>query len=959
MNSCLSKGYEDVTSIPVLPANPTLEQLKAALKTKKPDCSALLANYQCGQNDIPSVPSGDIIQPNVGDEIAINSIAFEIVDLDGSGNGRGIVKVPMFNNAKFGVKFENIKVAKGGCVVSGQAILSDVDVALLSEEQRKKLAETYATFNKVLAIADSLAPEIAQTYNSVADFVEKFKQDISNYVGGAKDAIKMKQAFKAAEKYAKILMNDPDVSDSTRAELKAAYEAALETKDFFCSGKSCQEGKGTPENKKGGGPYFAFDDYEDPLPLCQQNKKKLDRSTNATKKAADEKADKKGKVETKPCDAISKPLNQLIVKTSSGNPLPFTAEILGSFAEFPKMCITERLKLINNFKKSAVGVPEGSENIIIEAIRTTPKTDIVLLFEGISPFLGEIYNSIDDKHFGIGKDNFTKLRVELTKLYNQVCDVQCIKKKGINKKNKSDNLIYGFRGGEFNNIGVSFTSGKITFSIAVQVLVGGLVKTISVKPTSALKPFEDVVNIVVVKNVKGIFGSIASEKIIPIPAYLLAWMVVKENVNTLTEVTEVTADLVSLAFGAGELKTAYGLYSATRNVKNLAKIGLAIAEVVPSGSRILLGTTGLREHILKTYGDDGKGILENYDLVVNSMDIVTGLDAAFSFCKLFRKNKAKLASDGKLTGDYDELAIQERKMEEACEQEGLCFVASTLVLTQTGKKPIEKVQKGEKVLAKDPLTGEIAYKTVLQTVQKNTLKLVRIVAGSDTIFATPTHPFYTNNGWTEAQDLRKGVKLTTANAEVATNQKTYLPRSEIEVDDVAEIDSTAKVYNFEVDDFHTYFVGNEEILVHNGEKCFDEIGSSLISFSNFRNDINKATKKFHELFFCVEYAAELKKLILKNGKLYDIKKAIHIKLKIPKDSYFSTDIISLNGKNISTNAYHEAFEIDGYIFDNINPAGIEKQTWLNGLERALKLPNGKLGTGNYKTFNLDEIIINF
>ena len=169
------KGYEDVTSIPVLPANPTLEQLKTGLKTKKTDCAALLVNYQCGQNDIPSVPSGDIIQPNVGDEIAINSIGFEVVELDGSGNGRGIVKVPMFQNAKFGVEFKGIKVAKGGCVVAGQAELSNVDVALLNEEQRKKLAETYEAFNKVLDVVDANAEGVAETFNSVWALMDGIK----------------------------------------------------------------------------------------------------------------------------------------------------------------------------------------------------------------------------------------------------------------------------------------------------------------------------------------------------------------------------------------------------------------------------------------------------------------------------------------------------------------------------------------------------------------------------------------------------------------------------------------------------------------------------------------------------------------------------------------------------------------------------------------------------------------
>jgi hypothetical protein len=168
-DSLKNTGLSKLGSLPVLSDKPSLAELKSALKTNKVDCSALLANYQCGQNEVISVPSGDIIQVKTGDEIAINSIAFEVVDLDGSGNGSGIVKVPMFNNAKFGVEFKGIKVAKGGCVVEGQAELSHVDFALLSEKQREKLAEVYKAFNLVLTIADSLAPQIAKGINDLND----------------------------------------------------------------------------------------------------------------------------------------------------------------------------------------------------------------------------------------------------------------------------------------------------------------------------------------------------------------------------------------------------------------------------------------------------------------------------------------------------------------------------------------------------------------------------------------------------------------------------------------------------------------------------------------------------------------------------------------------------------------------------------------------------------------------
>jgi tetratricopeptide (TPR) repeat protein len=276
----LPKGYEKLGSLPVLSDKPSIEDLKAALQTQKIDCASYLAGYSCGQHDAPAVPSGDIIQVKTGDEIAINSVGFEVVDLDASGNGKGIVKVSMFNNAKFGVEFKGIKVAKGGCVVAGEAILSNVDVALLSEEQRKKLAETYAAFNKVLDVADKYAEQIAETYNSLADFTRKVKTDVTNYVGSVKEAKKMKSHFKAAEKYAELILKNPNLSDSTKKKLQEAYDNALGTKEFFCNGKPCVEAR--QNEKKGGGPSVIS---EVVLSICEENKQKLASMTDIMDKA--------------------------------------------------------------------------------------------------------------------------------------------------------------------------------------------------------------------------------------------------------------------------------------------------------------------------------------------------------------------------------------------------------------------------------------------------------------------------------------------------------------------------------------------------------------------------------------------------------------------------------------------------------------------------------------------------
>ena len=266
----LPKGYEKLGSLPILSDKPSIEDLKAALQTQKIDCASYLAGYSCGQHDAPAVPSGDIIQVKTGDEIAINSVGFEVVELDGSGNGKGIVKVSMFNNAKFGVEFKGIKVAKGGCVVAGEAILSNVDMALLSEEQRKKLAETYATFTKVLAIADSLAPQIAETYNSIADLLKavraKAKIVIDKIAKNEKPSTKeLKDLAKLSETAINAKKKELEGLKKQAGADTSKYVASLGTwlvkqDNALACVKTLPSSEPDTKTKKGG-PFLEDDDY--------------------------------------------------------------------------------------------------------------------------------------------------------------------------------------------------------------------------------------------------------------------------------------------------------------------------------------------------------------------------------------------------------------------------------------------------------------------------------------------------------------------------------------------------------------------------------------------------------------------------------------------------------------------------------------------------------------------------
>ena len=136
----------------------------------------------------------------------------------------------------------------------------------------------------------------------------------------------------------------------------------------------------------------------------------------------------------------------------------------------------------------------------------------------------------------------------------------------------------------------------------------------------------------------------------------------------------------------------------------------------------------------------------------------------------------------------------------------ICFVAGTLVLTAIGHEAIEKIEAGDWVWATDPETGETELKQVVQTFRNETKELVHITVNGEEIVCTPTHPFYVpQKGWTEAIQLRAGDRLQLLNGE-------YIVVEQVQHE---LLESPETTYNFEVEDFHTYYVGEEPVLVHN------------------------------------------------------------------------------------------------------------------------------------------------
>ncbi|WP_289140972.1 polymorphic toxin-type HINT domain-containing protein [uncultured Brevibacillus sp.] len=133
-----------------------------------------------------------------------------------------------------------------------------------------------------------------------------------------------------------------------------------------------------------------------------------------------------------------------------------------------------------------------------------------------------------------------------------------------------------------------------------------------------------------------------------------------------------------------------------------------------------------------------------------------------------------------------------------------CFSAGTKVKTDEGEKPIEEIEVGDKVLAKSDETGEVAYKEVVGLFQKQADEIYYVHIGDEIIEVTGEHPFWLDGkGWTFVKDLKAGDLLVSSDG------------SKLAIDKIEKEPREATVYNFEVEDFHSYFVSNLGIWVHN------------------------------------------------------------------------------------------------------------------------------------------------
>jgi tetratricopeptide (TPR) repeat protein len=130
-----------------------------------------------------------------------------------------------------------------------------------------------------------------------------------------------------------------------------------------------------------------------------------------------------------------------------------------------------------------------------------------------------------------------------------------------------------------------------------------------------------------------------------------------------------------------------------------------------------------------------------------------------------------------------------------------CFGAGTLVRTREGSRPIEAIRVGDVVLTQNPESGILNFSPVLAVAHNKPAPTLRIALDGEAIVATGIHRFWkVGRGWVMARELKTGDAIRCLGG---TTHVRAISEEE-----------TQPVYNLEVGDDQSFFVGGLGALVH-------------------------------------------------------------------------------------------------------------------------------------------------
>jgi hypothetical protein len=232
-----------------------------------------------------------------------------------------------------------------------------------------------------------------------------------------------------------------------------------------------------------------------------------------------------------------------------------------------------------------------------------------------------------------------------------------------------------------------------------------------------------------------------------------------------------------------------------------------------------------------------------------------------------------------------------------------CFPAGTPVAVKGGYKNIEDIQVGDLVWSWDQVTGDIGLKPVVAIMENESNALIKITSGSETIQATPEHPFWVGESikgnWKNADELTLEDELWLLDKR---NKSIFSL-------DLEPQSQPVKVYNFEVAEWHTYFVGMWVMLVHNA--CYKKVFFDI--FPHLKGKV-------------VVHHAIPQRVFKKWGHLFDEaqKHAFENLRGIPKELNSDLHLRKIHGE---WRRFYEKFESNG-----INPAKADVEDFVKYID---------------------------
>lgn len=158
---------------------------------------------------------------------------------------------------------------------------------------------------------------------------------------------------------------------------------------------------------------------------------------------------------------------------------------------------------------------------------------------------------------------------------------------------------------------------------------------------------------------------------------------------------------------------------------------------------------------------------------------------------------------------------------------GACFTGDMLLLCEGGKKRADAIREGDQLWSRDEHDpdGPLVLKRVLRRFER-TAKIWHLRLPGQVLRTTLEHPFWVENRqkWLPVGELNIGDVVRTDAGDL------------LAVEGIEDSGQWERVYNWEVEDYHTYFVSASEdapsIWAHNNDTCVTHWGDTNAGLKN-------------------------------------------------------------------------------------------------------------------------------